>query len=79
MIEYLEIDDDNLRAIKSENKQISEEHFNNLYRNESLYVLNYLGGKEIVLSYGFFVKIEESKIYHKCCNNNGSSGLLYYL
>ena len=74
MIEYLEIDDDNLKAIKSENKQFLEEHFNNLYRNESLYVLNYLGGKEIVLSYGFFVKIEASKIYHKCCTNNGSSG-----
>ena len=74
VIEYLEIDDINLKTIKEDNKQLSDEHFNNLYKDESLYVLNYLGGKDIVISYGFFIKIEKSKIYHKCSTDNGSSG-----
>ena len=73
-IEYLEIDDINLKTIKESYKQFSNEHFNNLYKNESLYVLNYLGGKEIVVSYGLFKQLEESKIYHKCSTDFGSSG-----
>ena len=74
VIEYLEIDDINLKYIREKDKQLSNEHFNNLYKDESLYILNYLGGKDIVISYGFFSKIEESKIYHKCSTDNGSSG-----
>ena len=74
VIEYLEIDDINLKTIKEKDKQLSNEHFNNLYKDESLYILNYLGGKDIVISYGFFSKIEESTIYHKWSTDNGSSG-----
>ena len=74
VIEYLEIDDINLKSIKQNDKQLSNEHFNNLYKDESLYILNYLGGKDIVLSYGFFAKIKESTIYHKCSTDDGSSG-----
>ena len=39
-----------------------------------MYVLNYLGGKEIVISYGFFAKLDGSKIYHKCSTDFSSSG-----
>jgi len=74
VIEYLEIDDINLKTIKENDKQLSNEYFNNLYKNESLYILNYLGGKDIVISYGFFAKIQESEIYHKCSTDDGSSG-----
>ena len=74
LIEYLEIDYINIKTIKENDKQLSDEHFNNLYKDESLYILNYLGGKDIVISYGFFSKIKESTIYHKCSTDNGSSG-----
>ena len=74
LIEYIEIDDINLKYIKENNKDISDNHLNNLYKGESLYILNYFGGKEIVISYGFLMKIEESKIYHKCSTGGGSSG-----
>jgi V8-like Glu-specific endopeptidase len=74
VIEYLELDDINFKYIKENNKDFSNNHLNNLYKDESLYILNYLGGKEIVISYGFIRKIEESKIYHKCSTDKGSSG-----
>ena len=73
-IEYLEIDDANLQYIKKRDKLPSNETLNNLYKNESLYTLNYLGGNEIFLSYGFFMKITDSIIYHKCSTDYGSSG-----
>ena len=74
VIEYLELDDIKFKYIKENNKDFSNNHLNNLYKDESLYILNYLGGKEIVISYGFLRKIEESKIYHKCSTDKGSSG-----
>ena len=49
VIEYLEIDDIIYKYIKEKGKNISNDHFNNIYKNESLYVLNYLGGKELVI------------------------------
>ena len=49
VIEYLEIDDIISKYIKEKGKNISNDHFNNIYKNESLYVLNYLGGKELVI------------------------------
>ena len=51
IIQYLEIDDINLKCIEEKNKQKSKEYFNNIYKDESLYVLNYLGGNDIVISY----------------------------
>ena len=74
IVEYLEVDDINIKCIKEYQKAFSDEHFNNLYKDDSLYVLNYLGGKEIVASYGIFVTIKDSEIYHKCSTDNGSSG-----
>lgn len=46
----------------------------NIYSTNSIYVLNYPEGKEVVVSYGQAPKIEEQKIYHKCRTNIGSSG-----
>ena len=72
--EYLEIDDINLKYIKESNKPPLNETLNYLYKQCSLYTLNYLGGKEIFVSYGFFIKITGSNIYHKCSTDFGSSG-----
>ena len=44
------------------------------YKNESIYILNYLGGKDIVVSYGIIKKVEENDIRHLCWTDRGSSG-----
>ena len=44
------------------------------YKNESLYVLNYPKGKDIVVSYGLLNKMENEDIYHLCSTEGGSSG-----
>ena len=52
-------------------------NLNNLeerYKNESLYVLNYPKGKEIVVSYGLLNKLEKEYLYHLCSTEPGSSG-----
>ena len=74
IIDYLEISDELKNIIESNDKSFSDEQFNNLYKNESLYVLNYMNGKDIALSYGLLLKIDNSNICHKCCTDNGSSG-----
>ena len=47
---------------------------NDIYKNESIYLLNYIKGKEIFASYGLLTSITESKINHKCNTDTGSSG-----
>ena len=74
IIEYLEIDDTFKNIIKSNNQILTDENMNNLYKNESIYILNYLGGNDIALSYGLLSKIEQNKINHKCSTDGGSSG-----
>ena len=44
------------------------------YKNESIYILNYLGGKDIVVSYGIIKDVEDNNIRHLCCTGKGSSG-----
>ena len=44
------------------------------YENESIYILNYINGKEIFASYGILQSINENKIKHKCNTDTGSSG-----
>ena len=44
------------------------------YKNESIYILNYPGGNDIVVSYGTIKNVEESNIKHLCCTDKGSSG-----
>jgi len=74
IIEYLLINDINLKYIKENNKPLSNETLNNIYKKESLYTLNYLGGNEIFVSYGLLTEIRGSDIYHKCSTDFGSSG-----
>ena len=49
-------------------------NYNEQYKNESIYALNYLNGKEIYTSLGILNTIEENKIIHKCNLDIGSSG-----
>ena len=44
------------------------------YKNESLYVLNYAKGKDVVVSYGLLNKMENEYLYHLCSTEGGSSG-----
>ena len=74
IIEYLVIDDINLKYIKESNKSLPNESLNDLYKKESLYTLSYLGGNEVFASYGFLIEIKGSDIYHKCSTDFGSSG-----
>ena len=48
--------------------------YNNIYKNESIYILNYIYGKDIKTSYGKLNYIKENKIIHKCNTDSGSSG-----
>ena len=49
-------------------------NYNNIYENESLYILNYINGVDIKASFGLLNNINESKINHKCNTDSGSSG-----
>ena len=49
-------------------------NYNNIYKNESLYILNYINGKDIYTSYGILNNVDENKIIHKCNTDQGSSG-----
>ena len=70
--EYLELNDDIENNLNLEKNKIIEN-----YRNlkESIYILNYLKGENIVVSYGLLNEIKsEKEILHKCYTDNGSSG-----
>jgi len=44
------------------------------YKQKSIYILHYLNGKNINVSYGILNKIEKYDIIHICSTDNGSSG-----
>ena len=65
-IEYfLELDD----ILKKEISLIEE-----IYKNNSVYIIQYPEGKKAHVSYGIINQINEFKIKHLCCTKNGSSG-----
>ena len=61
--EYLELDDN-----------ILKDNENVYYEEKSIYILNYLLGKNICVSYGILNKINKYDIIHICSTDNGSSG-----
>ena len=61
--EYLELDDNILK----DNEQI-------YYEEKSIYILHYIYGKNICVSYGILNKINKYDIIHICSTDNGSSG-----
>ena len=52
----------------------NEDNLKNLYKNKSIYILNYPEEKNIVVSYGKLLKIENEQIIHQCITKGGSSG-----
>ena len=63
---------------KSRNEEIIN-NFQEIYLNHSIYILNYLNGENIVVSYGLISKINKKEgIYHQCSTNKGSSGSPIY-
>ena len=69
--DFLSLDKRIVDFINSNNKMINEK-FSDLYKNESIYILNYI--KEIYVSYGILNDIVENRINHKCSTDDGSSG-----
>ena len=72
-IKYLELDDEIINYFK-QNKKETPEYINNLYLNESIYSLNYQKDKDIFVSYGKILYINNSNITHNCNIKEGSSG-----
>ena len=61
--EYLELDDN-----------ILKNNENIYYEKKSIYILHYLLGKNICVSYGILNRISKYDIIHICSTDNGSSG-----
>ena len=71
--DFLSLDNHIIQALNLPNNKINN-FLSNIYKNESIYLLNYLNGKDIFASYGLLSNINDNKIYHKCETNTGSSG-----
>ena len=61
--EYLELDDN-----------LFKNNDNFFYEQKSIYILHYMYGKNICVSYGLLSRINNYDIIHICSTNNGSSG-----
>ena len=72
-IKYLELDEEIINYFK-QNKKETPEYLNNLYLNESIYSLNYQKDKDIFVSYGKILYINNSNVTYNCIIKEGSSG-----
>ena len=72
--DFIELDDEIINSMKLSKMEIID-NFKDIYNNKSIYILNYLNGENIVVSYGLLTEInEENGINHKCNTGKGSSG-----
>ena len=71
---YLELDDKIINFLKENEENKEPGNMNEIYSSESIYVINYPGDADVVVSYGQSPKLNESEIKHKCCTKPGSSG-----
>ena len=71
--DFLSLDEQIFDRCSLENNE-NKTYFNNFYSKESIYILNYLKGHEIVSSYGLLSNCQGDKINHKCNTDTGSSG-----
>ena len=56
------------------NKNEIIDNYKSIYKNESKYILNYMNGDKILVSYGIITEINENNgINHKCFTDNRSS------
>ena len=72
--DYIDIDNTVINYMYLSKEEIIN-NYKNKYKNESVYILNYMKGENILVSYGLISEInEENGINHKCNTDNGSSG-----
>ena len=72
--DYIELDNEIINSINLNKEEIIYK-YKNIYKNKSIYILNYLNGNNIVVSYGYISEINQKNgINHKCNTNKGSSG-----
>ena len=72
--EYIELDDDIIKVMNLKKDEILN-NYKNIYKNESIYILNYMKGEDIVVSYGLLHQIKSyNELAHKCSTDSGSSG-----
>ena len=60
--------------LDSDENMIDEKALNDIYINESIYILHYNKGQNIFTSFGLIKGINKNKIKHSCCTEYGSSG-----
>ena len=74
-IEILKKDQLNIKNfLQIDERVINKKNFVDIFTKNSIYVLNYPKGKNIVASLGIINKIENNDIYHSCITDYGSSG-----
>ena len=72
--DYIKIDNNIINNMNLSSEEIIN-NYKNIYKNESIYILNYMNGENILVSYGLLSKInEENGIKHKCRTDKFSSG-----
>jgi len=72
--DFLILDNQILDKYKSGLDENDINYLSDIYEKESIYVLSYINGKEILTSYGLLSNITENKIKHSCDTDTGSSG-----
>ena len=66
---------DNINNFLEIDERYNQKYIEDRFRNESLYILNYPKGNNIVVSFGLLKSIKDyNNIYHLCSTENGSSG-----
>lgn len=71
--DFLELEDEIINNIDLNNEDIIN-YFIQVYINKSIYLLNYLKGETIHVSYGLISDINDNEIKHNCNTKEGSSG-----
>ena len=72
--DFIELDNEIINSMKLNKDKIIKK-FKDIYNNKSIYILNYLKGENIMVSYGLISDINENNgINHKCHTDKGSFG-----
>ena len=70
---YLELDDNIINYLKL-NRNEELYYLNNIYSNESIYMLNYPEDNNITVSYGKILHLNNTKLFYQCNINQNSFG-----
>ena len=75
---YLELDDEIINFLKFDKTKLKRKEDPN-YLHELIYILNYSKDKDIFVSYGKILDINNKEIFHKCNLKEGSTGSPIFL